>query len=135
MGAIFLAYVGPKYTMIIGLLLQAVFGFAMSGAYNYLAQPSHVAGFCILYGLFLSFGGKPLSFLFVASLVSCPGRSSYWLAAHTEFGPGNCLGLLASKSFPTPVRASMYGMCAAIGKIGAYIGVWVWPEVSPISDA
>lgn len=57
------------------LLLQAVFGtcaaylnaetqltfigipgFAMSGAYTYFATPAHIAGFTIMYGIFLSFG-------------------------------------------------------------------------------
>lgn len=39
-------------------------------------------------------------------------------------GPGNCLGLLASKTSPTAVRGQFYGIAAAIGKIGAFIGTW-----------
>jgi hypothetical protein len=50
-----------------------------------------------MYGIFLSFG---------------------------ELGPGNCLGLLASKSSPTAVRGQFYGAAAAIGKVGAFIGTW-----------
>lgn len=38
--------------MIFGLLMQAIFGFALSGAYNQLI-PDHVAGFAVMYGLFL----------------------------------------------------------------------------------
>ncbi|ELU40452.1 MFS Git1p-related glycerophosphoinositol and glycerophosphocholine permease [Rhizoctonia solani AG-1 IA] len=52
----------------------------------------------VLYGIFLSFG---------------------------ELGPGNCLGLLASKSGPTAVRGQFYGIAAAIGKVGAFVGTWV----------
>ena len=51
----------------------------------------------VVYGIFLSFG---------------------------ELGPGNCLGLLTSKSSPTAVRAEFYGIAAAIGKVGAFIGIW-----------
>jgi hypothetical protein len=39
-------------------------------------------------------------------------------------GPGNCLGLLASKSSPTAVRGQYYGVAAAIGKVGAFVGTW-----------
>lgn len=39
-------------------------------------------------------------------------------------GPGNCTGLLASKTSPTAVRGQFYGVAAAIGKIGAFIGTW-----------
>lgn len=50
--------------------------------------------------------------------------------AHSPFfvlylvGPGNCLGLLASKSSPTAVRGQFYGIAAAMGKIGAFVGTW-----------
>ncbi|KJA19447.1 hypothetical protein HYPSUDRAFT_204509 [Hypholoma sublateritium FD-334 SS-4] len=102
-GAFVVDKLGAKYTMITGLLLQAIIGFAMSGAYSHLTR--HIAGFAVVYGIFLSFG---------------------------EFGPGNCLGLLASKSCPTAVRGQFYGTAAAIGKVGAFIGTWIFP---PIIDA
>jgi hypothetical protein len=51
----------------------------------------------VVYGIFLSFG---------------------------ELGPGNNLGLLASKSGPTAVRGQYYGVAAAIGKVGAFVGTW-----------
>ncbi|CAE6533087.1 unnamed protein product [Rhizoctonia solani] len=63
---------------------------------------NHIAGFAILYGIFLSFG---------------------------ELGPGNCLGLLASKSGPTAVRGQFYGIAAAIGKVGAFVGTWAFPPI------
>ena len=69
----------------------------MSGAYTYFAQPAHIAGFTIMYGIFLSLG---------------------------EVGPGNCLGMLAAKSGPTAVRGQFYGIAAAIGKVGAFAGTW-----------
>ncbi|GJJ08034.1 hypothetical protein Clacol_002241 [Clathrus columnatus] len=96
-GAFVVDYLGPKYTMITGLLLQALFGFIMSGVYPHLKH--HVAGFAVIYGFFLTFG---------------------------ELGPGNCLGLIAAKSGPTAVRGQFYGVAAAVGKIGAFVGTWAF---------
>jgi MFS family permease len=102
-GAFVVDLLGPKYTMILGLMSQAVIGFIMSGLYTHLK--SHIAGFAVIYGIFLSLG---------------------------ELGPGNCLGLLASKSGPTAVRGQYYGFAAAIGKVGAFVGTWAFP---PMIDA
>ncbi|KAF9223445.1 MFS general substrate transporter [Gyrodon lividus] len=99
-GAFAVDFLGPKATMISGLLAQAVVGFIMSGLYTQLT--SQIAAFAVVYGIFLSFG---------------------------EFGPGNCLGVLASKSGPTAVRGQYYGIAAAVGKIGAFIGTWYWPNI------
>ncbi|GAA5968569.1 hypothetical protein JCM11641_007682 [Rhodosporidiobolus odoratus] len=98
LGAVLVDIVGPKKQLIIFLCCQGTVGFIMSGLYSQLVN--HVAAFAVVYGLFLSMG---------------------------EAGPGDCLGLLASKSWPTAVRGQMYGMAAAIGKIGAYIGTWSFP--------
>ncbi|KAF9237651.1 major facilitator superfamily domain-containing protein [Melanogaster broomeanus] len=94
-GAFAVDYMGPKVTMISGLLAQAVIGFIMSGLYVQLT--SNIAAFAVVYGIFLSCG---------------------------EFGPGNCLGVLASKTAPTAIRGHYYAVAAAVGKIGAFIGTW-----------
>ncbi|KAF8962743.1 major facilitator superfamily domain-containing protein [Flammula alnicola] len=120
-GAFIVDRLGAKYTMITGLLLQAVVGFIMSGAYSKLTE--HVAGFAVVYGIFLSFG--ELGGEIVATRRIRPFISYF-------SGPGNCLGLLASKSCPTAVRGQFYGTAAAIGKVGAFIGTWMFP---PIIDA
>lgn len=39
-------------------------------------------------------------------------------------GPGNNIGLLASKSSPTAIRGQFYGIAAAVGKVGAFVGTW-----------
>ena len=80
---------------ILGLLSQAIVGFIMSGLYTHLVN--HIAAFAIVYGIFLSLG---------------------------EVGPGNCLGMLAAKTGPTAVRGQFYGLAAAIGKVGAFVGTW-----------
>ncbi|KAF8638308.1 hypothetical protein AX17_002328 [Amanita inopinata Kibby_2008] len=102
-GAFIVDYLGPRSTMIMGLLFQALIGFIMSGLYVQLANK--IAAFAVVYGIFLSFG---------------------------EVGPGNCLGLLASKTCPTAVRGQFYGIAAAIGKVGAFVGTWAFP---PMIDA
>ncbi|KAF9448516.1 putative metabolite transporter [Macrolepiota fuliginosa MF-IS2] len=102
-GAFVLDYLGPKMTLIVGLVLQAIIGFIMSGLYVQLT--SHIAAFAVVYGIFLSLG---------------------------ELGPGNCTIILASKTSATAVRGQYYGVAAAVGKIGAFVGTWVFP---PIIDA
>ncbi|KAG6886656.1 hypothetical protein C0995_006125 [Termitomyces sp. Mi166 len=96
-GASVVDYLGPKWTMITGLVFQSIIGFFMSGFYTQLTH--HIGGFAAVYGIFLSVG---------------------------EFGPGNCLGLLASKSSPTAIRGQFYGTAAAFGKIGAFVGTWAF---------
>lgn len=101
-------WLGPKYTLITGLLLQAVFGFTLSGAYERFFPPNGhtpggLAGFAIMYGVFLACG---------------------------ELGPGNNLGLLASKAIgPTAARGQLYGIAAAIGKVGAFIGSYCFTPI------
>ncbi|ETW82848.1 major facilitator superfamily [Heterobasidion irregulare TC 32-1] len=99
-GAFIVDYLGPKNTMITGLLLQAIIGFIMSGLYKQLTD--HIGAFAVVYGIFLSFG---------------------------ELGPGNCLGLLAAKTGPTAVRGQFYGLAAAVGKVGAFVGTWAFPPI------
>ena len=49
-----------QYCMIFGLCMQAIFGFALSGAYQKLV-PNHIAGFAVMYGIFLAFGVSSLA--------------------------------------------------------------------------
>ncbi|KAI0199856.1 MFS general substrate transporter [Astrocystis sublimbata] len=93
---------GPRYTLIIGFLTQSIVGFIMAGTYTYLSKPQYIGAFVVVYGIFLSLG---------------------------EFGPGNNIGLLAAKTCATGVRGQYYGIAAAIGKIGAFVGVYVFPYI------
>ncbi|EJD34786.1 MFS Git1p-related glycerophosphoinositol and glycerophosphocholine permease [Auricularia subglabra TFB-10046 SS5] len=141
-GAFVVDILGPKYTMITGLLFQALFGFVMSGCYSVLSK--NIAGFAVLYGIFLSFGefgaccvvlaalGCALTFCFPSSALDAPLIRRAYVALAADSGPGNCLGLLASKTGPTAVRGQYYGVAAAIGKVGAFVGTWAFP---PIIDA
>ncbi|PFH49612.1 hypothetical protein AMATHDRAFT_118615, partial [Amanita thiersii Skay4041] len=83
---------GAKWTMIMGLVLQAVDGFIISGLYVHLTN--QIAAFAVLYEIF----------------ISC-----------AEFGPELCTLLLASKTSSTAVRGHYFGIAAAMGKLGAFI--------------
>ncbi|KAF2009684.1 MFS general substrate transporter [Aaosphaeria arxii CBS 175.79] len=86
---------GPKRTLAIGVGLQGIIGFIMAGCYPWLSKPENVAGFVVVYGIFLALG---------------------------EMGPGDNIGLIASKTCATGIRGQYYGIAAAIGKIGAFAG-------------
>lgn len=102
-GAAVIDRLGPKYTIMLFLALQAIFGFALAGAFGYFRN--HLGGLIVMLGLYIAFG---------------------------EAGPGNCLGLLASKAVaPTPIRGRMYGIAAAIGKVGAFVGTYIY---TPLQD-
>lgn len=102
-GAAIVDKLGPKYTLMLFLALQAIFGFALSGAFGYFRH--HTAGLIVMYGLFVAFG---------------------------EAGPGNNLGLLSSKAVaPSAVRGRFYGIAAAVGKVGAFVGTYIY---TPLQD-
>ena len=102
LGSIFSDYAGPKYALAIGVSLQGIVGFIMAGLYRHLARPGNVGGFAVVYGIFLSLG---------------------------EFGPGDNIGLVASKTCATGVRGQYYAIAAATGKIGAFVGTYIFPYI------
>lgn len=99
-GAFVSDWIGPKHALVLGVSLQAIVGFIMAAVYTKISQ--HIAAFAVVYGIFLSLG---------------------------ELGPGNNIGLLAAKTCATGVRGRYYGIAAAIGKIGAFVGTWVFPYI------
>jgi len=50
-----------------------------------------------------------------------------------ELGPGDNIGLIASKTSPTAIRGRYYAVAAAFGKIGAFIGNYLYPIL--VADA
>lgn len=101
-GAFVSDWIGPRNTLALGVLLQAVVGFIMSGCYKWLSMPKNVAAFVVVYGIFSSLG---------------------------ELGPGDNIGLVASKTSATAVRGQYYGIAAAMGKVGAFVGTYVFPII------
>lgn len=101
-GAFVSDWLGPRYALVVGVTLQAVVGFIMAGDYAHLSQPGNVGAFAVVYGIFLALG---------------------------ELGPGNNIGLLAAKTCATGVRGRYYAIAAATGKIGAFVGTYVFPYI------
>jgi MFS family permease len=102
LGGPFSDWIGPKYALAIGVSLQGTVGFIMAGCYAKLAQPHLIAAFTVVYGIFLSLG---------------------------ELGPGDNIGLLASKTCATSVRGQYYGIAAAVGKFGAFAGTYAFTTI------
>ncbi|KAI6165669.1 hypothetical protein EDD17DRAFT_1753863 [Pisolithus thermaeus] len=98
-GILLIDYFSLKTVMIVGLLLQAATGFAMSSMYSQLT--GQVAAFAVIYGIFLFFG---------------------------EVGPGSCLRLLAARTGAPTIDGQIYVIATAVGKVGAFIGAWVDPS-------
>lgn len=93
-GAYLIDRIGRKYTIMIGFAGYILFGLIVGLAYDKLIKITPL--FVILYGLLLSSG---------------------------NLGPGDGMGLISSESFATPVRGTCYGISAAVGKVGAIVGV------------
>jgi len=102
LGSFFSDMVGPRYALAIGVTAQGIVGFIMAGLYKTLAMPHNIGGFVVVYGIFLSLG---------------------------ELGPGDNIGLLASKTCATGVRGQYYAIAAALGKVGAFVGTYVFPYI------
>ncbi|KAL3231141.1 hypothetical protein RNJ44_00780 [Nakaseomyces bracarensis] len=99
-GAVVSDYLGPRLTISIGLVVQSAIGFALAGALDHLKK--HIVGFVFIYGVFITLG---------------------------EFSAGNNIGVIASKMNATPVRGTLYGIAAMIGKVGAFVGTYVFPSL------
>lgn len=84
------------------VIAQGVVGFIMSGLYSYLKEPQNIAAFVVVYGIFLALG---------------------------EMGPGDNIGLVASKTCATGIRGQYYAIAAAMGKIGGFVGNYIFPYI------
>lgn len=101
-GAFISDWIGPKYALAGIVTLQCIVAFIMAADYANLAQPHMVGAFVVVYGIFLALG---------------------------EAGPGDNIGLIASKTCATGIRGQYYGIAGAVGKIGAFVGTYVFPYV------
>jgi MFS family permease len=53
--------------------------------------------------------------------------ASYFFA---EFGPNTTTFVMAAECYPTSVRTTGHGLSAGIAKLGAFIGVYLFPQIS-----
>ncbi|ESW98862.1 hypothetical protein KL918_001748 [Ogataea parapolymorpha] len=99
-GAFLTDRIGRKYTMCIGFAGYLVIGLIIGCSYKKITKI--VPLFIIFYGIFNGFG---------------------------NLGPGNILGLTSAESYATPVRSTLYGLSAALGKTGAAVGTQAFTPI------
>ena len=99
-GAATVDKLGRKYSLIIGFSGYLVIGLVIGCAYDKLSI--HNGAFIFFFGLFNCFG---------------------------NFGPGNNMGLTSSECYATPVRGTLYGLSAALGKTGAAVGTQAFTRI------
>ncbi|KAF8527788.1 MFS Git1p-like glycerophosphoinositol permease [Gautieria morchelliformis] len=91
---------GRRNTMMLGFSGYLIFGLIIGLAYDKIIKITPL--FVIFYGLMQSSG---------------------------NLGPGDMLGLVSAESFATPVRGSLYGLSAALGKTGAAVGTQAFTPI------
>ncbi|KIJ39867.1 hypothetical protein M422DRAFT_210104 [Sphaerobolus stellatus SS14] len=99
-GALLCNPLGRRNTMMLGFSGYLVFGLIIGLAYDKITKI--IPLFVIFYGLMQSFG---------------------------NLGPGDMLGLVSAESFATPVRGTLYGLSAALGKTGAAVGTQAFTPI------
>jgi PHS family inorganic phosphate transporter-like MFS transporter len=82
-------------------------------------------GFAIMAICFLALAAFPALTINVAPFVAIFGVSYFF----TEFGPNTTTFVLPSEVFPVNMRTTGHGVAAGIGKLGAFVGVFLVPEL------
>lgn len=100
LGGLSADYFGPRLTYQIGNYLQGMVGFIMGAKYNTLSE--NIAPLVVCYGIFETLG---------------------------EFGPGDNIGLISSKTCASSIRGRYYAIAAALGKIGAFAASYAFPAI------
>jgi PHS family inorganic phosphate transporter-like MFS transporter len=80
-------------------------------------------GFSVMAGCFLVLAVVPALTQHVAPFLAILGLSYFFI----EFGPNMTTFVLPSEVFPVSVRTTGHGMAAGIGKLGAFVGVFLVP--------
>jgi MFS family permease len=101
LGAFTSDWMGPRLALAVFVIAQGIVAFIMAGCLYFLEMAQYVGAF-VVYGIFLALG---------------------------EMGPGDNIGLIASKTSASGIRGQYYGIAAACGKIGAFVGSYVFPII------
>jgi MFS transporter, PHS family, inorganic phosphate transporter len=80
-------------------------------------------GFAVMAVAFLTLAAFPPLTEHVAPFLAILGLSYFFI----EFGPNTTTFVLPSEVFPVSVRTTGHGMAAGIGKLGAFVGVFLVP--------
>ena len=82
-------------------------------------------GFAVMAACFLPLGVVPALTTAVVPFLAIFGVSYFF----TEFGPNTTTFVLPSEVFPVSMRTTGHGIAAGIGKLGAFVGVFVVPQL------
>jgi MFS transporter, PHS family, inorganic phosphate transporter len=82
-------------------------------------------GFAVMAAAFLCLWAIPSLTTTVAPFIAIFGVSYFF----TEFGPNTTTFVLPSEVFPVEVRTTGHGIAAGIGKLGAFVGVFLVPTL------
>jgi MFS transporter, PHS family, inorganic phosphate transporter len=82
-------------------------------------------GFAVMAVCFLVLGAIPALTTTVAPFIAIFGLSYFF----TEFGPNMTTFVLPSEVFPSNMRTTGHGIAAGVGKLGAFVGVFVVPQL------
>jgi MFS family permease len=80
-------------------------------------------GFSVMAMAFLALAVVPTLTAHVVPFLAVFGLSYFFI----EFGPNTTTFVLPSEVFPVSVRTTGHGMAAGIGKLGAFVGVFLVP--------
>jgi MFS transporter, PHS family, inorganic phosphate transporter len=82
-------------------------------------------GFAVMAAAFVALGAIPVLTTMVAPFLLIFGMSYFFI----EFGPNTTTFVLPSELFPVSMRTTGHGIAAGIGKLGAFIGVFLVPQL------
>jgi MFS transporter, PHS family, inorganic phosphate transporter len=83
-------------------------------------------GFAVMAGCFILLGAVPALTSTVAPFIAIFGVSYLF----TEFGPNMTTFVLPSEVFPVNMRTTGHGVAAGVGKLGAFVGVFLVPQLA-----
>ena len=83
-------------------------------------------GFAVMAACFILLGAVPALTSTVAPFIAIFGVSYLF----TEFGPNMTTFVLPSEVFPVHMRTTGHGVAAGIGKLGAFVGVFLVPQLA-----
>jgi MFS family permease len=82
-------------------------------------------GFSVIAVAFLALGAIPQLTSSVVPFLAVFGLSYFFV----EFGPNTTTFVLPSEVFPVSMRTTGHGFAAGVGKFGAFIGVFLVPQL------
>src|SRR5579862_230288 len=82
-------------------------------------------GFAVMALCFIALGAFPTLTTTVAPFLAIFGVSYFFI----EFGPNTTTFVMPSEVFPVNMRTTGHGIAAGIGKLGAFVGVFLVPQL------